>query len=154
MQAIFLALLLMVNSVAAEKEKCDCKKVAKTETTRSGGNQHIVIKEEKIHRTLRGAVGPNITPPLTVLVEVFDNPDHLLLNYPENLTRRTLQRRIAACETSVEGRFCFRNIPSGKYEMRFSIGPGWDVTSVYIVVDPTYAGSTSEEIYVGMQLGN
>jgi len=153
MQAIFLALLLAVNSVAVEKEKCDCKTVAKTETTRIGGNEHIVIKEEKIYRTLRGAVDTYNNPQLTVLVEVFDNPDHLLLGYPENLTKRKRQKRIAACETGANGKFCFRNIPPGKYEMRFSIGPNWNVTSVYIVMDPTYAGSSSEDIYVGMQLG-
>jgi hypothetical protein len=151
MQAIFLTLSLLVNSVAAEMGKCGCKKIAKTEITRNGGNQHIVIKEEKIHRTLRGVVDPQTEK---VLVEVFDNPEHLLLNYPENMTRRKLQKRIASCETGADGRFCFRNLPPGKYEMRFSIGPGWDVTSVYVIVDPRYAESTSEEIYVGMQIGN
>ena len=153
MKAIFLALLLAVNSVAVEKEKCDCKTVAKTETTRIGGNQHIVTKEEKIYRTLRGVADTYSNPQLTVLVEVFDNPDHLLLGYPENLTKRKRQKRIAACETGANGKFCFRNFPPGKYEMRFSIGPNWNVTSVYIVTDSTYAGSSSEDIYVGMQLG-
>lgn len=57
MQAIFLAILLIINSVAAEKQKCDCKKVGRVETTRNGGNEKVVIKEEKIYRMLLGLNG-------------------------------------------------------------------------------------------------
>ena len=66
------------------------------------------------------------------LVEVFDHPEYLLKTGTE--AKPPDQHRLRACLTSADGRFCFENPPSGKYELRSSINSGWDVTHIYVVV--------------------
>jgi hypothetical protein len=114
----------------------------------------IVFKEGKVYKALRGIVQVGDTPLSNVLVEVFDHPDHLLLEYPKNQEERAKQRRIAACKTRADGRFCFVGIPKGKYEIRSSIDPGWNVTHVWVRVDPGNRRSTNAETRVQMQVGN
>jgi protocatechuate 3,4-dioxygenase beta subunit len=68
-----------------------------------------------------------------VLVEVFDHPDWIVLDYPAS---RVEQHRIAACKTESDGSFCFKNISSGRYELRASKDRAWNPSHVYIVVSP------------------
>jgi hypothetical protein len=45
------------------------------------------------------------------------------------------QKELAACVTAEDGKFCFRHLPPGKYELRASLNAGWNITHVYVVVD-------------------
>jgi hypothetical protein len=63
--------------------------------------------------------------------EVFDHPEGLQEPWKKN----PQQKRIAACVTGADGKFCFRRLPSGTYELRISKGAGIDVTSVQVTVD-------------------
>jgi hypothetical protein len=128
---------------------CKCHRAADNETTHFGGNEAVVFVAEESHRRLAGTVhAPDGTKLGNALVEVFDHPEYLLGDKP--LETRPEQKRLAACRTAPDGKFCFPNLPSGKYELRSSVGSGWDVTHVYVVVDKK--GQT-KNIQVRMSLG-
>ncbi|HJZ67994.1 MAG TPA: hypothetical protein VKF81_07730 [Blastocatellia bacterium] len=134
-------------------ETCKCTPSGPDETTHWGGNQVIVFKESKVYRSLRGTVQIVDKPLSNVLVEIFDHPDHLLLDYPKNEEEKAKQHRIAACKTGDDGKFCFENVPKGKYEIRTSIDAGWNVTYVWLQVDGKNRRGTNVGIEVQMQVG-
>jgi hypothetical protein len=80
----------------------------------------------------------NVNP--GVKVEVFDKPevwadDSLSLN-----EKRKRQKLIATSSTDSKGKFDFRGLPIGSYEVQFSNGNGgWNILSVLVNVNP--AGS-------------
>ncbi len=97
------------------------------------------------YREMTGVVNSSI-PEAGVLVEVFDNPGYLLDesrrgSHPE-------QKRLRACVTGDDGSFCFRNLPSGKYELRASVSAGWDVTHVYIIIDRKSGSKESIDVWL------
>ena len=78
----------------------------------------------------------NVNP--GVKVELFDKPevwadDSLSLN-----EKRKRQKLIATTSTDAKGKFDFRGVPKGAYEIQFSAA-GWNILSVLVSVDP--AGS-------------
>lgn len=150
--------VFLVNPTRAKK--CDCRAAASNETTRAGGNEWIVYKELGVHRRIEGIVRMPL-PELQeeILVEVFDNPDYLLCEWkPENPNRCMMtpsgdQRRLAACRTGKDGKFCFESIPAGSYELRVSKDQGWSPTHVYLVIDPKDPKSTNKPIKVSLRIG-
>ncbi len=68
-----------------------------------------------------------------VLVEIFDHPEYLLSDRSLQPATQVTQKRLAACLTSA-GKFCFRDLRSGKYELRSSLDGGWNISPVYVVV--------------------
>ena len=113
----------------------------------------VVVVDEKHYRQIRGVVRIELSeePIKGALVEIFTHPEQLLQNPSSGNEVKLKQRRIAACRTGVDGKFCFRDVGPGKYELRSSIGPGMNVTSVYVIVDPTEGNQ--EEINVDMHVG-
>jgi len=85
------------------------------------------------------------------LVEVFDHPEYLLDQSSSFKRDHPEQKRVAACRTGADGKFCLRNLPPGKYELRSSLSSGWDVTHVYVVLDKK-AGQ-GKALHVRMELG-
>ena len=141
-------------------KKCDCRAVAPGETTRMGGNEWVVYKEPGVHRRVQGFVRmPTSEAQDDLLVEVFDNPEYLLCEWKANnpnhctTTPPDNQRRLAACRTGKDGKFCFDNIPAGAYEIRISKDQGWSPTHVYLVVDPKASKSITEPIEVSLRIG-
>jgi hypothetical protein len=131
--AALFACLLVAPSVLGD---CKCEVPDKRETTRWGGNEMIVVKEKSSFRKLEGIVEMSGDGPLeNALLEVFDHPDYLLDTSRSRSAGPPEQKRPAACLTSKDGKFCFRNLPSGRYELRSSIGSGWNVTHIYVVLD-------------------
>jgi hypothetical protein len=94
------------------------------------------------------------------LVEIFDKPDYLLCEWEPNNPRGCTtnppaeQRRVAACRTGKDGRFCFGDIPAGKYELRVSKDGGWNVVHAYVVVDPNSRASKDGGIVIKMTVGD
>jgi hypothetical protein len=129
---------------------CKCHHPEKNDTTRQGANQFVIYVEKKPYRGLEGTVQMYDDRTIeNALVEVFDHPDYLL---DENsLGNHPDQKRLAACRTAADGKFCFRTLPSGKYELRSSLDGGWNITHIYVVVDKK-AGQT-KKIEVVMSLG-
>ena len=131
---------------------CACHKPEKGDHTRYGGNVSVVVPLEKSYRDLHGTVQMVDGRVLeNALVENFDNPDYLLKTTPQNNLKQPQQKRLAACVTGPDGKFCFRHLPSGTYELRSSMKSGWNVTHVHVTVDKR--SGESEEIAVRMSLG-
>jgi hypothetical protein len=147
--AALFASLLVAPSVLGD---CKCGTPDKGETTRWGGNQMIVVKEESSFRKLEGRVQMSDDRTLeNALVEVFDHPGYLLDTSDSRSEGPPEQKRLAACRTGKDGKFCFRNLPAGKYELRSSLGSGWNVTHVYVVLDKH--SKRDEKLNVLMLLG-
>jgi protocatechuate 3,4-dioxygenase beta subunit len=98
----------------------------------------VIIKQDDPVESLRGRliVPANGRPLEGVLVEVFDKPEGLLLDWRQREALKAQQFRIAACITGPDGEFHFKNIPPGNYELRSSKPIEWNSTSIYVVVDP------------------
>jgi hypothetical protein len=129
---------------------CKCRQSAKDDKTRPGGNEAVSQVPEEHFRELKGVVSVfGDQPAENALAEVFDKPEYLLGNEPWD--QRPTQNRLRECVTSPDGKFCFKDLPSGTYELRISRDPGWDVTHVYVVVDRK-AGAR-KPIQVEMHIG-
>jgi protocatechuate 3,4-dioxygenase beta subunit len=128
---------LTAYGLPSSKGSCNCSPASGSDQT-SWGHRNVIIKKDQAVKSLRGKVivAANGQPLEGVLVEVYDKPDGLLLDWKERESRKAQQKRIAACITGADGQFCFANIPPGKYELRSSKPVEWDPTSIYIVVAP------------------
>ena len=104
---------------------CRCERVLEGETTHWGGNEAIVDEQKPTLKVVQGVVENAGMPLRSALVEVFVGWKYA----------PTGKKRVAACKTAEDGKFCFTNLRSGKYEIRSSIGKGWDVTHVLVTVD-------------------
>jgi protocatechuate 3,4-dioxygenase beta subunit len=156
MNRIRIALLLLaVLSLSFSKtEKCGCLPASPNDTT-SWGQQNVIIKNDGVVQSLRGiVVGGNRRPLGGVLVEVYDKPEGLLMDWKEREARKPNQRRVVACVTAADGEFCFSKIPPGKYELRCSKPVEWDSTSAYVIVAPKTWRSTSSKIVVPLQMSH
>jgi len=140
--------VLIAPSVLGE---CKCSSVKEGETTHWGGNEVVVDIEKQSHHKVHGTVQDiHLKAVEGALVEIFDHPDYLLDQNTPFTRNHPEQKRVAACRTSRDGKFCFRSLPPGKYELRSSIDSNWNVTQVYVVVDKK--GQT-KKIQVRMKLG-
>jgi len=132
--------------------ECKCRRASEKESTRPGGNEMVIVVEEKSYRELRGAVKWHDGQPVeNALVEIFDKPEYLLDHSIASANDRPKQRRLAACVASADGKFCFRNLANGKYELRSSSGNGVNVTHVYVVIDRQ--SGEKKDLSVEMTLG-
>ena len=126
------AALVLLFSLTLFVHDSRCRCVASDEPTRAGANERIVIRMPGKYRQLAGVVeDANLQVVSDVLVEVFDKPEYLLLEYPESEQKQKGQRRIAGCVVGADGKFRFRGLRPGKYELRFSKAGGWNHTHVY-----------------------
>lgn len=152
----FLCVLLLLSMPdALVLGDCRCNPPEKDETTHWVGNQVIIFVEKNSYKILRGTVSvfANEKPLGGALVEVFTDPEYLLST--DSYSRGTPeQRRVAACRTRVDGKFCFLGLASGKYELRVSSDDsrtGWNTTQVYVVVDRKKG--KRKDLRVEMKLG-
>jgi protocatechuate 3,4-dioxygenase beta subunit len=126
---------------------CGGKVAGPNETTRPGANELITIVESKTRKSIFGEVndGGNGQPLNNVLVEVFA--------LRTKKAGDEEKKRILACTTDEKGRFCFRKLPAGKYEVFYSMDGGWKHTIVTVVVDPNGRKSVNQKIEVWLQVG-
>jgi len=135
-----LLFLLLVTTLAVA-----CEPAKQGDTTRWGGNERIILDEPLPLSRIEGIVHFHSTQALSnVLVEVIPNPDAHNDDDSSNS-----KKRIAACITSRNGKFALR-LPPGRYELRFSLDTGWNVTSTVIVVKK---GAPRRYLDISMQLG-
>jgi hypothetical protein len=156
---VFILMSLGLSSLS--DTNCQCTLAKPEETTRWGGNRLIAYEPVKIYKSIRGEVVDIHDVKLwDVLVEVFDRPEYLLCQHespdPSNCTWEPPddQRRIAACVTGKDGKFCFENIPPGKYELRVSRGVEWNVARIHVEVTDHKSKGTKEDMVVEMSVGD
>jgi protocatechuate 3,4-dioxygenase beta subunit len=144
-QLFIVTLILVCLTSSLSANDCKCTPAPPNETTRAGANEEIVLTEKKPRKTLHGLVRDvNGEALADVLVEVFDNP---------NAQGNVRQNRLAACVSGADGRFCFKNIPDGKYELILSKGGGWNRSHVYVVIAPRSRKSTKAGLNLPLQVG-
>jgi hypothetical protein len=142
--------LLFASIAPVSASPCKCRRPEKGDQTRWGGNEMIVQVPEKHYREVAGVIESGDNNPTTeILVEVYDNPAYLLDG--SAVGSHPNQKLLRACVTGDDGLFCFRNLPSGKYEIRASLSTGIDVTHVYAVVDTKHG--SKEPIEVRLHVG-
>ncbi len=121
----------MLAAAPAVVSHCKCRPADEGDATREGANQVVIIEA---HRKLEGRVKAEFDGAVeNALVEIFDNPGYLFDEHSRN--NHPTQRWIAVCRTAADGKFCFKGLPSGKYELRSSVDGGWNITHVYVVVE-------------------
>ena len=106
--------------------------------TCSGVVIHESITYKSSVRRISGRVvgSGNVNPGVTVTI--FDRPevwadDSLSMN-----EKRKRQKEIASTVTDPTGKFDFRRVHKGAYEVQFSTGDGgWDILSVMVNVSPS-----------------
>ena len=149
-------IVLLIGPIASlsapRGSRCEC--ATSHENTRAGANENIVlVKREKYHRlegVVRNVNGETLPG---VLVEVFNKPDYLLLSYPKSEEKKKGQKRLMGCIVGADGKFCFRELPPGKYELRFSKAGGWNHTHVYVIVAPPGHKGSKDMLDVSMLVG-
>jgi hypothetical protein len=146
-----LSIAFLVSVSSSALGECKCERVQPSETTHWGGNISIELEQKNHVKILRGLVEGNETRLQGALVEVFTYTDSPSREPSNETQEKPKQTRVAACRTRADGKFCFRKLASGKYELRSSIGTGWDVTFVNVVVDAK--GGKDEPIHVSMHVG-
>ncbi len=143
-------LTIMSLTISFQQTKCQCEKVSKEETTYWGWQKVILRGETVIGKIYGQALDPLDKPMSGVLVEVFSDPDVLLMEpSPEREKRERNQRRIAACKTGQNGKFCFAGISLGRYELRCS-KKGYDAPQMIIMLDPKTNRRSSRGITVSL----
>jgi hypothetical protein len=146
--AVLTVLLFAPLSLFAD---CSCRRIDKGETTHWGGNILIVQVEEKPYKDMKGVIlAPGGDPLPGALVEIWTNPDYLLRSGPQTPEEASKQKRIKACRTGTDGKFCI-HLKAGRYEVRVSVGHGWDVTKAYVIIDPQKGQNTG--LAIQMVLG-
>ena len=154
MKTFFAFLILFTSSGFLFAQGYTCAPPKADETTHWVGNLQVVNVEKKSFRELRGTViTPNGEPLENALVEVFTNPEYLLIEEPTDKRGTSEQKRVAACRTKSDGKFSFPDLPAGKYELRSSSedsATGWNVTQIYVVVK---SNGKKKEMRVEMSLG-
>ena len=107
----------------------------------------IELEQKSTLKMVQGRVENGGKPLPGALVEVFVSEGHV----PSGSDEKSEQKRLAACKTAEDGKFCFKSLPSGRYEIRSSIDTGWDVTHAVVTVD-TKNGKT-ERLHLPMHVG-
>jgi hypothetical protein len=104
-----LLILLALALPTGSHQKCGCRRVPVQEQTR-WGNDNITLSTVARVRSLKGTITVgNDEPKPNALVEVFTDPDVILLPYSAaRQERRQRQRRVAACFTNDSGKFCLQ----------------------------------------------
>jgi hypothetical protein len=139
-------LLCYLSWAVCAQSVCQCLAARINETTRPGANELITIRESKPYKSIIGIVNDVNGQPLKgVLVEVFALST-------KNAAGEE-KKRILACATDGRGRFCFRQVRSGKYEVLCSLNGGWKHTSLSVEVAPNSRKSVNRKIEVWMQVG-
>ena len=113
-----LLVLALLGGVPAQRAHCGCRPAARGEVP-LGGNHEIIQTVPAPVRQVRGSVHfwVNDKPVDKAVVEVFaDRPDK---RPDKNPAFRT--KRLAACMTGADGKFCFPRLPAGRYVLRAGV---------------------------------
>ena len=145
------SLLFIVLAFAAAPAQCKCAQPVSGESTHEGGNELITRVLPGTLTSIRGvAKDINGKAISGALVEVFDRPEWIRRGH---IKSQVEQRRVTACKTRRDGKFCFDGLPPGEYELRLSLNKSWNVIHILVVLDPRRPDSTKAGVRVMMYPG-
>jgi hypothetical protein len=141
----FVAVLLLSTFVSypASLGQCKCHLPEPGAKTRTGYFEERTIQARARYRKLAGIVLLFDQPAENVLVELF----------PVSKQFSAQRTRVAACVTASDGRYCFSRVLKGKYELRASKDGGFEITHVFVSVDPADPRSSNAELTVPIEIG-
>jgi hypothetical protein len=139
--AITTLLFSLPHSLASQE--CKCRAPEPGATTRKGYFESVVIQSNTRYRRLIGIVSLADHPVDDVFVELF----------PYSKDASVTRTRLAACVTDLDGRYCFANVPKGRYEVRVSKDGGFEITHVNVYVDPKNPKASNAELGITLELG-
>ena len=147
-----LILLVFVQPLQPRLGKgCQCINAKRTETTNWGHIANGYI-ERSTYRRIEGVVVDYSDEPMDgVLIEVYDHPEFNPALQRDGAGGKGEQRRISGCKTRPDGKFCFRGIGPGKYDLRAS-KTNFNSTSIMLTIRQKGRG-TSKNITVRLQVG-
>jgi hypothetical protein len=149
MGSFILAFLMTFSGSLSTRDSCGCIKAKPSEQTGRGGHEVITIYKRTPYKQIRGTViDPTGDTLEGALVEVFVNSDF----FSRNTDTSKKERRVAACKTIANGKFCFPNLPPGKYELRIS-QQGFCTTHMSLIVATPIQRSSSRQITVTLAVG-
>ena len=91
----------------------------------------IIITKKKVVRVLYGVVlDPSGAPMEGVQADVLDHPELMAKAKSESDVE---QRVVASAKTSADGKFRLKNLPDGKYDVRFT-ATGFNELHIYVEV--------------------
>jgi hypothetical protein len=108
-----IVLILIVGSLPARP--CSCQKALEHDLPH-GANEDIEYSDRTVKRIQGRVVFHDESPVEDVVVEVYQITREDKTLRPREIVRR--RERRAACVTQKDGRFCFADLPSGRYLVR------------------------------------
>lgn len=143
MKLIGAILLLCSLSYPFASQQCKCGAPEPGATTRKGYFEEIRLEPKTHYRKLAGVVSLSDRPVDNVLVELF----------PYAKESSIKRARLAACITGSDGRYCFSRVSKGNYELRASKDGGFEITHVYIVVEPGNRRASNTDLGISIEVG-
>jgi len=118
---------LLFTGLSGVSTLANCKKVNDTQQCSGCANLVVELEERRIGSRVNGSVHLEFGTDSAegVLAEVFTNTDDQTPLW--NTGGSSQRKRVTACIVGKDGKFSFRLSP-GKYELRFSLSPGWNCT--------------------------
>lgn len=99
--------------------------------TMPSGHRWIVLAHGPTVRQIQGIVELYDAPMDGMVVELYDNPEVMLTDKPLKIIK---QQKIASVTTDRNGKFKFKNIRSGKYELRVAPDVNTGINTLSIIV--------------------
>lgn len=144
---ILATFLLFCLDTAYAQDLRHCRKVKSSETTCWGWIKGHTAVEGGTVKEIRGkVVDPNEEPVPDALIEVYDNPD---LDFDK-------RKRVAACRVGINGKFRFKGLRPGKYELRGSYcgGAGFDAGHTIVTLEPKDRVASKADTLVTLNLSH
>lgn len=132
-------------------QDCNCKSVEKNRQAEKAWMSVVLAGEQKLAVANGKVIESNGDPLASVLVEVLSHPAPVKRKSGEIVKKTPV--RVEACETAEDGKFCFKELKPGKYELRLS-RKSFNTVSIRIELVNQTSQSTSEMILVTLPVSH
>jgi len=143
MKLIAATILLFSFAYPPKPQECKCRVAESWTTTHKGYFESTLVEPATQYKRLAGIVYLDDTPVEDVLVELF----------PYTKQPSAERKRLTACITGADGRYCFAGIAKGRYEIRVSKDGGFEITYVSVYLDPNNRKASDSELGISIKVG-
>lgn len=132
-------------------QDCNCKPVEKNRQAEKAWMSEVLAGEQKVAIVSGRVIESNRDSLAGVLVEVLRKPLPVKGKSVKKVSGVPV--RVAMCETAEDGRFCFKGLKTGKYELRLS-RKSFNTVSVMIALVSQANQAVAEEILVTLPVSH